>query len=361
MKGIVKIAWAKGAGGQPKHIKDADNGKACNCTCYSCGGPLIAVQGKSGKRRWHYAHARDTRCDGMTALHYVAQYLFTTKPELQVPLPAFSIQKYEHRFGDTFDMTKIDRAQAVSLQSAQLEKRFGDKIVDVAGEDANGKQYIFEIKVTHAKSPEDIATFKAMKKLHVIEIDLSDLPYDAELCTIRAAVFGTASNRTYLAHPLEEFVEVSFEQWKQARKNQLLNRLEECRAKSHRTHYTYRHNFPVSTGHFPYFKKASIEISEGTTPLKYDENYCWYFATLHNGAPVVVLFKMHPRWSSELTMETEEALRDFIARVAGKYPVWLTSPNGSEGRWFNVAKWGRKAHAEGKQEVWAREVRNRSY
>lgn len=59
--------------GRIVHVDSVARGRACGCACPACDGLLIARKGNH--RTHHFAHDRDTVCDGESALHATAKLL----------------------------------------------------------------------------------------------------------------------------------------------------------------------------------------------------------------------------------------------------------------------------------------------
>ena len=138
-------------------ISQVESGLACNCFCPECGDQMIAKKGEIMIH--HFAHKGGAGCAGgiETALHLMAKQLILDRKQIFVP-------------GVYSPLRRIAPGKLIGFESAVLEKRIGDIIADVVLE-ANGKQLIVEVAVTHFCDYEKI---KAMG-LSVIEIDLSGM------------------------------------------------------------------------------------------------------------------------------------------------------------------------------------------
>ena len=59
--------------GRVVHVDSVARGRACNCICPACEGPLVARKGSI--RSHHFAHDKDSGCNGESALHATAKLL----------------------------------------------------------------------------------------------------------------------------------------------------------------------------------------------------------------------------------------------------------------------------------------------
>lgn len=82
-----RIPFALGADGNPVSVEDVSRGKACNCTCPSCGAPLVANKGERRLKIWHFSHAAGTACTGAleSSLHLAMKDIIATEKRLLVP------------------------------------------------------------------------------------------------------------------------------------------------------------------------------------------------------------------------------------------------------------------------------------
>jgi hypothetical protein len=149
--------------GQPVHIKNAKNGKACECICV-CGRLMIAYQGSNKHRFQHEGSAGGRTCQasGESALHLFAKDLLQNRLEIQIPHLTESDGRNE---------IKVTAAKRQRFESAVLEKKQGEIIPDVVCLLKDRKLQI-EFAVTHVCSEEKIRKIKALD-IASIEIDLS--------------------------------------------------------------------------------------------------------------------------------------------------------------------------------------------
>jgi hypothetical protein len=197
----AKIAWGKHISVQPMHINDAKNGKACDCFCYECNAPLVAKQSTSRMQAWHFAHEGNSNCNGMSALHKVAQQIFENASGHHVATPELRLRILPDDSFDGCGFYRVVSPRNLLIESVELEKVIGQHRMDVVCKDNSGKQTIFEIAVTNKKSDTDIQSFIA-SSLHVVEIDLSSLPWDAGIEKIAFALFKQQDNRQFISHSI---------------------------------------------------------------------------------------------------------------------------------------------------------------
>jgi hypothetical protein len=176
------------------------NGRACNCTCAACGGPLLAAQGE--KYADHFRHEAGAECVGglETALHLMAKQLLAEERRIALPRCEVIETLGEAKFTEVL----VD-AYAVEIADVQFEVR-GDE--DARKPDVvatwNGKPLLIEIRVTHAVDKVKRAVLRK-RGVHAIEIDLSKMVRNVSreavrrrLCTVK----GDAGDR-WLHHPGE--------------------------------------------------------------------------------------------------------------------------------------------------------------
>jgi len=191
----VKLGWGLSSLSEDmQHISEVENGKKCNCVCPDCGTVLIAKQGKYQAN--HFAHSTQTTCQGMSALHKAAQQIlekaaFNNQRLLLPPLTGDEME---------VDCCGIPHYQYWKIQdndivmgSAQQEVRFdsGRIIADVVIFNSEGDKTAVEIHVTNKKKEIDKQKYTALEQ-EVIEIDLSELPWDSNESVILDAVLLTA-------------------------------------------------------------------------------------------------------------------------------------------------------------------------
>ncbi|MFT7374073.1 MAG: hypothetical protein ACI9T9_002775 [Oleiphilaceae bacterium] len=220
----IKIAIGKHSTGRIIHIKEADNGKRCDCVCLECGSPLIAVQGKSGKRRWHFSHSVDSNCSGMSVLHALAQeILFSMSGKGHIMLPPLFVHKRESLLnGDYFERKDNIREKPFFLSSVQLERRVGSHINDAVCYDENGNILLVEVFVTNKKSEDDIKSFQK-QGIACIEIDLSNIPWDTSIEDITSILINEIDNKKFLQNIEEAHLIAKFKNERDSANQEILS------------------------------------------------------------------------------------------------------------------------------------------
>jgi hypothetical protein len=136
----------------------------------------------------------------MSALHKAAQYIFKKSEGCTVLTPKLEVfcdDIYEH--GPPFHRVVLEKK--LLLKNVKLESPIGKHRMDVVCGSEGGNKTAFEIMVTHKKSEADIQSFIDIS-LNVVEIDLSELPWDANFDQLRNALFEKVENRTFISHPV---------------------------------------------------------------------------------------------------------------------------------------------------------------
>nr|WP_068889543.1 hypothetical protein [Pedobacter panaciterrae] len=151
----ANITIAKHFTDTPIHIDLADNGQSCNCTCYDCGEPLLAVQGKSKKNReWHFRHLVESNCTGAqeSSLHKLAKHILQNSTSMIIP-------KYGR----------------INYTNCLTECRYLERIPDVQATLEIGEMICFEIFNKHAVDTAKAIFYKS-NQCKSLEIDLKNCP-----------------------------------------------------------------------------------------------------------------------------------------------------------------------------------------
>ncbi|NAX45449.1 hypothetical protein CAG70_00290 [Photobacterium halotolerans] len=170
------------------HIDDVISGKACNCFCPGCLGPLLAKKGRI--REHHFAHI-DSDCQhGVeSALHFLAKEVIEKSG--QITLAAVTLA-----FNSNREDLVVYPEQTVSIDRVEIERSEGgirpDLILHVGT-----SQLLVEIYVTHKV---DKAKRKYLREnlLSCIEIDLSKVPRDIDIEALSSLILGNTDNKKWL-------------------------------------------------------------------------------------------------------------------------------------------------------------------
>ena len=161
----ARLTWAVGANGETTHISEAENGLRCACTCPTCGGALVAKQGKVVEH--HFAHASGDECQHAveTALHLAAKDILAVRREFVLPAVEFHLPH-------TSRCIRIAPQRRYLIESVAVERRIGSIIPDVIVR-INGRELLVEVTVTHGV---DSNKLRKIMELGVscVEIDLSN-------------------------------------------------------------------------------------------------------------------------------------------------------------------------------------------
>ena len=161
----AKLTWALGANGETTHISEAENGLKCACKCPTCGGALVAKQGKVVEH--HFAHASGDECQHAveTALHLAAKDILALRKE--IVLPAVEVHsRYTSR------RTAIAPERRYVIETVAVERKLGSIIPDVIVQ-INGRELLVEVTVTHGVDREKLTRIRELG-VSCVEIDLSD-------------------------------------------------------------------------------------------------------------------------------------------------------------------------------------------
>ena len=180
----VKLAYGEAPDGRMVFIADVPSGKACGMACPGCGEPLWAKKGPVIAH--HFAHEGDSNCVAAyeTMMHKLAKQIIAEDKRIWLP-------PLEARVGDL--SKQIYPGMWFNFDHVETEvwqDGIRPDIVAYKGERA----LAIEMFVTHACGQEKIALVQE-RGTAMIEIDLSDVPRDAEVATITAAVLKNAPRR----------------------------------------------------------------------------------------------------------------------------------------------------------------------
>ena len=192
-------------------IPSDENGKKCGCVCPQCGAPLVArTQGSI--RRPHFAHAKDSSCDVVsaqqTALHLLAKEIIAREkkvflPSIEFSRPNFSDRGWELEVAAMLPLSKVvSPARQWTCDAVDVERSESGYIPDIRVM-IQGKPCLIEIAVTHFVDEEKKEKI-IDSKLPLIEIDLSALQYeDIDPDTLRHLLTETSENRVWIRMPTE--------------------------------------------------------------------------------------------------------------------------------------------------------------
>jgi len=187
----AKLVWGKAPDGTLAHISTVQRGRACNCSCPSCDGHLVA-RTKADHMVPHFAHSGGEACGGgpETALHLLAKEVFCANPRMLLPeRPALDSRRQL--------MTKP--SQEVETEFLRLEYTDPKKIIPDLYVRALGHDLFVEVAVTHFSDETKIQRLRE-HRIPAVEVDLSRVPRDSRREDIAEAVLRTAPRR-WLYHP----------------------------------------------------------------------------------------------------------------------------------------------------------------
>jgi len=284
----VKLAFGKRWDGKIIHISEADRGASCGCVCPSpdCGRRLIARKPESGIAH-HFAHAPLTEVEKMagvpphcthgpmTGLHAYAERLLSAEKWLVLPEVKASLGK----------RTLVGRkATKFTFDEAKLEKRDGETIPDVILFKNDERMHV-EVFVTHRCGPEKRAKLIGAN-ISAVEIDLSGIPRDGTLATLKEAILETAPR-----------------EWIHNRKQlELLARLEnEAKADQERAQKRRRDTIAALSKAYVNARQRALGADwEGVTPV-YEITEAGDGALLDGGSGGEGYFSVHPKvWKATI-------------------------------------------------------------
>ncbi|WPJ97643.1 competence protein CoiA family protein [Coraliomargarita algicola] len=171
------------------HISKVDKGLSCNCTCPSCGHPLVAKKGE--KTMHHFAHYRGGECATAleTALHLAAKKILSKEKKIVIPAVILKFDSYaEH--------VVLAGEQTIEFDQVIEERKTEDIVPDIIAIKGESKLLI-EIKVTHEVDERKLKKIKRLG-LSTIEIDLSKGDRELTEDLLRELIVGNVENKEWL-------------------------------------------------------------------------------------------------------------------------------------------------------------------
>lgn len=170
---------------KPVHISDVERGLACGCVCSACGYPLQARKGQKVKH--YFAHHKGSECSVETVIHHIAKQIIIESGDIYIPAATYTIENIvNHDFP----------GQIIPLENIRAEKSMGNIRPDIIGY-YRGKPLLIEIYVTHKSDDDKIRKIKE-KCISAIEINLSNVSYDAGLRELKRLVLYEPTNREWI-------------------------------------------------------------------------------------------------------------------------------------------------------------------
>jgi hypothetical protein len=183
---------------------EVESGLNCGCTCVGCGATLIAKKG--AKLAWHFAHHIELATDSCveTAIHAAAKQILLETNWLRVPSKVVTVSGLT-KFGATCSKSRIlGDARTIRFDHSEEEVwEVGASVrPDVVGY-RGSRRLLVEMCFRHAV--DEVKRQKlVLLGLPAVEIDLSDIPLDANFDAVRERVLNDLSHKEWLFHPGEE-------------------------------------------------------------------------------------------------------------------------------------------------------------
>lgn len=160
----IELAYGKLPSGLTIHISKVVRGLACGCVCPACDQQLCAKKGpKTAHHFAHYGNGKGCGLGAETNAHIWAKEVL--ERELRIWLPARYVE---------IDGKRQMSGKAVQFRfvSATLEKRLGNIVPDVILTAEDGREFVVEVRVTHACDDTKIQKMRN-SQTPGIEVDLS--------------------------------------------------------------------------------------------------------------------------------------------------------------------------------------------
>ena len=222
-KAEIRIAFGMDQTNRVVHISEVERGRACDCRCPACSGPLMAVQGQV--RQHHFRHAVEVACEGAleSGIHLAAKQIIIERKELTLP-------KYVVTSARSYSKGRLHRTSEEPIPGGTVQKF--DSVaaeVEVPGMRADilamigDRPLMVEIRYRHPVDEEKRAKIVAAN-ISAIEIDLSDVSVDeADWPTLWSRINDPA--RILWLHNAEE--EHAFRERQVQKKQRLQNAIQD--------------------------------------------------------------------------------------------------------------------------------------
>lgn len=203
----VQIAWGLDLeSGLMKYIDEVESGMACGCICPGCRTELIAKKGEV--MEWHFAHSNAVDCAGESALHMAAKQILveeaSRKKNLKLPSSkTYEVTKYNN-IGQIVSEKYQNNTISFAMTEGWEEKQLSNgTITDVMLLGQDDHTLAVEIFVTHKKDNDAIAQYLDLRQ-DSLEINLSDLNWNANHEAIRSALIKSASRKWIYCNEIEQ-------------------------------------------------------------------------------------------------------------------------------------------------------------
>lgn len=181
------LTYALDSAGRLVNINSVERGLACKCFCPKCKEPLIAKKGNEGGRQPHFAHLKDSFCEGatMTAMHMLAEHIIAEEMTVMAP-------QYNSIGARQLYFKKIEVEQRVDRIDLQP---------DLVGITEDGLRWIIEIRNTH--EIDDIKRNKLIEsKLTCLEIDVREQELDKD--KLKSFLLHSVEGRSWICNSNDE-------------------------------------------------------------------------------------------------------------------------------------------------------------
>lgn len=182
---------------------DVESGLACACTCTGCGAKLVAKKG--AMLAWHFAHhvVIATQSCVESAIHAAAKQVVLEHNWLQVPEMVVTVTGTT-KYGKTVSKSRMlapSRTIRFDYSCEEVWEATSSLRPDVVGYRGTRRLLVemcFQHEVDDRKR-EKLADLGSP----ALEIDLSDLPFDADFAAVRTRVLDNLEYKEWLVYPGE--------------------------------------------------------------------------------------------------------------------------------------------------------------
>ena len=293
-----KLTYALDSSGKMVNIGSVTRGLSCNCRCPKCNEPLVAKLGHEGGRKPHFAHRKDSDCQGsyMTALHKLAEQIIEEEKSVMAP-PYKEIEK-----------------QKLLFEQVEVEQRVDRKDLqpDLVGVTSDGNRWFIEIRNTHEVDE--------VKRNKIIESNINCLEINVKeqtLENLKSFLLESAENRKWINNPIYDN---KIDEFVRNKVSIIVRHFEEIR------------ELQVNCGDNIHFKDIVVSISDNGQYAAIHANSIKDIPYLFHIGRIDVLEQIKPtKQCNELTIDIDKyPVSDKTLATSYMSRLYLYTPKGSQ-------------------------------
>lgn len=200
----MRIPFGLTADGRMVAVGDVPRGRACECICPECKGPLQARHGDINVH--HFAHDADPErgplsCESglESSIHRMAKQLIAEHGGLQVPGLMVTARAIAKSGQELVVSRKSGEAEWVAFDDVRLEHRLDPVRPDIVGY-RQGRPMLIEVTFRHGLSQSKRQKLRDLG-LPALELDLARVGFGIGVLELTDLVVAQVRNKRWVAHP----------------------------------------------------------------------------------------------------------------------------------------------------------------